>query len=89
MRILRSILSEHSQTLKRFHLPLEGEREVLAIENKIGSLVELLNLRGKLALIGERIRSAQWRSKSGGGVSNEYLASEHSLQSQRCWFPRG
>src|SRR5439155_4422157 len=83
MRILRSILSEHSRTLKRFHLPLEGDREVLALENKIGQLVELLNLRGKLALIEERIESAQWRRKSGGSASNEYLTSASSLQSQQ------
>jgi glycosyltransferase involved in cell wall biosynthesis len=82
MRILRSILSEHSRTLRRFHLPLEGERDVLALENKIGSLVELLNLRGKLALIEERIKSAQWRSRQGGNASNEYLTSAHSLQPQ-------
>jgi glycosyltransferase involved in cell wall biosynthesis len=78
MRILRSILSEHRHTLKRFHLPLEGEREVLALENKIGSLGELLNLRGKLALIEDRIKNAQWRIKLGGSASNECLTSAHS-----------
>jgi hypothetical protein len=83
MRLLRSILSEHGRTLREFHLPLEGGREVLALENKIGQLVELLNLRGKLALIENRIKSAQWRSKSEGSASNEYLTSAHSLQSQQ------
>ncbi len=82
MRILRSILSEHRHTLKRFHLPLEGEREVLALENKIGSLVELLNLRGKLALIEDRIENAQWRSKLDRSASNECLTSARSLQPQ-------
>lgn len=82
MRILRSILSEHGHTLKRFHLPLEGEREVLALENKIGSLVELLNLRGKLAQIEERIKSGPWRRELGGSASNECLTSAHSLQPQ-------
>lgn len=81
-RILRSILSEHGHTLRRFHLPLEGEREVLALENKIGSLVELLSLRGRLTLIEERIKSAQWRSKSADGASNECLPFAPSLQPQ-------
>jgi glycosyltransferase involved in cell wall biosynthesis len=81
MRLLRSIFSEHSRTLKRFHLSLEGERDVLALENKIGHLVELLNLRGKLALFEEQIKSAPWRRKSGGSASNEYLMP--SLQSQQ------
>jgi hypothetical protein len=81
MRLLRSILSEHGRTLRRFHLPLEGEREVLALENKIGQLVELLNLRGKLAIIEERISGAHWRRKSATCVSTEHLT--HSLQSQQ------
>jgi glycosyltransferase involved in cell wall biosynthesis len=80
MRILRSILSEHRRTLKRFYLPLEGESEVLALENKIGRLVELLKLRSKLALIETQIRSAQWRGKPALSASN--LASAHGLQSQ-------
>jgi glycosyltransferase involved in cell wall biosynthesis len=83
VRILRSILSEHNHTLKRFHLPLEGEREVLALESKIGSLVELLKLRGKLARLEEQIKSAPWRSKRGGSASNEGLTSAHSLQSSQ------
>jgi glycosyltransferase involved in cell wall biosynthesis len=82
MRLLRSVLSEHSQTLKRFHLPLEGEREVLALENKIGQLVELLNLRGKLARIEKRIKNARWRRNPASSASNEYLTSAHSVRSQ-------
>jgi hypothetical protein len=82
MRILRSILSEHRRTLKRFYLPLEGESEVLALENKIGRLTELLNLRGRLASIEAQIRSAQWRGKPALSASNDHLASAHALQSQ-------
>jgi glycosyltransferase involved in cell wall biosynthesis len=83
MRIVRSIVSEHRRTLRRFHLPLEGENEVLALESKIGRLIELLNLRGKLAQFEEQIRSAEWRSKPGPGAIDGCLASVHSLPSQQ------
>jgi hypothetical protein len=83
MGIVRSILSEHSRTLKRFHSPLEGENEVLALENKIGRLVELLKLRSKLAELEEQIRGAKWRSKPGLSEIEECLDSTHSLHSQQ------
>ena len=84
MRAVRSIIFEHGPTFGRFHLPSEGESEVLALESKIGRLIELLRLRGRLAELEEQIRSAKWRIKAGPSAMDGCLVSGYSLDSQQA-----
>lgn len=59
--LLRSLLRHQIKLLLSFRYPLEGDREVLDLEQKIGRLLELLRRRKTFNLSIREVRESSWK----------------------------